>query len=163
MKSSPRIWPSILIGLSPFVAVIASLAVLLVSGILFLLLVYLLGNSSFLYNAREDLDACTGKSISADSRIEHFEVRNFFFLDGPDYYYELTLTPADRGRLISLFSPGGQTEALNGNADQFVPAAWQNGSRSIQRYCLHRPDKSQVLLLAVDDNSDNAWLVIENF
>ena len=163
MKTSPRIWPSIFIGLSPLVALIASVVTLIVSVILFLLLIFLLGNSSFLYDARKDLDTYTGNSISADSHIEHFAVRGFFFLDGPDFYYELSLTPGDRERLVRLFLPGGQAEALNGNADEFVPAAWRNGSQSIQRYCLHRPDKSEVLLLALDSQSDKAWLVIENF
>jgi hypothetical protein len=139
-------------------ALLGSIGVLLSWVVVF----YILINVSFFYDARHELAADTGRTLSPDSHIDHFMVHNFFFVDGPDYYYELSLAPTDRARLIESFFPGGQAEALNGNADDYVPASWRNGSTAIRRYCLHRPEKNQILLLAVDTASDKAWLVIEN-
>ncbi len=118
-------------------------------------------NGPRFYNSARQLEFYTGGLVLKALHIDHFMVRNSFGLDGPDYYYELSVAPTDRKRLHDFFHADGHP-AFNRNADELVPSDWKNGSRSIERYCLLPSNRSAVMLLAMDSQSDKAWLVIYN-
>jgi hypothetical protein len=91
-------------------------------------------------------------------------VRNFFYLDGPDYYFELKLTPTDRTRLIDYFRQHSHGEGFNQTADSAVPPSWHVGDTSeYEQHFLSDEQRGAAVMLSLDSSGERAWLVIYNF
>ena len=119
-------------------------------------------NSSFIYNPRKEFARFTNIVLSSEASIDRFSVRNFFYLDGPDFFYELTLSLEDKRKLIKLFDDKG-ADISDDRAMQLVPFSWIGGDRKLKRYYMWNtwaaPDAG--IYLDIDSDSNKAWFVIQ--
>jgi hypothetical protein len=109
---------------------------------------------------KETIEYFTDVALSDSTAIDLYDVSNFW-LDGPDYYYELTLSPEDKTRLISSFggpcrSPGG----IYDNAIARVPSTWIRGRHPRVKCYYFQSENDSRIYLDIDTESDKAWLVI---
>jgi|HubBroStandDraft_1064217.scaffolds.fasta_scaffold198935_2 hypothetical protein len=114
---------------------------------------------------QKNIEYFTDVPLSDSTSIDRCCVRNFFFLDGPDYYYELTLSPKDRKLLINSFGGPGETPLSENycNAIARVPSAWIRGLHP-QVKCYHLVGENYAeVWLDVDVESNKAWLAILNY
>ncbi|MEI9998667.1 MAG: hypothetical protein WDO13_05605 [Verrucomicrobiota bacterium] len=135
------------------------LSLIIVAGIF-----YALFNSPAFYDAPKELAYYTGGAVTKQTTIVRFQVRNFFGLDGPDYYYELALAPADRTRLIAYCQVHARDAGGGRTADAAVPSDWLDGDPSITQrfYLLDARSGDAQVILSLDSKSNRAWLVIYN-
>ena len=119
-------------------------------------------NNPSIYNQRELFVRYTQVSLSEGAKISRFDVKNFYYLDGPDFFYELRLSAGDKEKLIKLFDESDGRSA-NTCASELVPASWVGEKpRKIQHYFLINPKRAPNcwFFLDVDSESDRVWFVI---
>jgi len=126
----------------------------------FLLLLWFI-NTPYVYeSARKEVANYTHIALSNDTSIDRYCVRNFFLLDGPDFYFELTLSNDDKARLIKFFEENQKGTSFSSTAVELVPASWKPRNRKLEHYYVSATAPDVQICLDVDADSGKAWLVV---
>jgi hypothetical protein len=119
-------------------------------------------NSTYVYaSPKKQVEHYTHVPLSDTTSFNRYCVRNFFLLDGPDFYFEVTLSRDDKARLIKFFKENQEVKTST-KLEELVPASWKPLPKKLEHYFVGDQSRSVSMWLAVDADGDKAWLVIWN-
>jgi len=126
------------------------------------LLIWFVTSAYFYGPPKKVIEFYTHTALSRSTSVDRYSVENSF-LDGPSFYFELTLSPDDKTHLVKFFDESGTESGPSNTATEAVPASWRRlDDQKPIHYHIFDASKNAVVLMDIGAASGKALLVVWN-